>query len=49
MLLPGTEPRTAQHVPSRYTDYAIPVPWIDNIKMDYKKVGREGVNWIYVA
>jgi hypothetical protein len=49
MLLPGTEPRTTQHVAYRYTDYAIPAPWIDNIKMDYEKVGKEGVKWIYLA
>jgi hypothetical protein len=35
--LPETEPRTAQHVASRYTDYAIPAAWMNNIKMDYKK------------
>jgi hypothetical protein len=40
--LPETDPRTAQHVASRYTDYAIPAPWMDNIKMDYKKTRKGG-------
>jgi len=41
LLLPGNEPRTVQHVAGRYTGYAIPASWIDNIKMDYKKIGKE--------
>ena len=49
MLLPGTKLRNVQHVASRCTDYAISSSWIDNIKMDYKKVGKEGLNWIYLA
>jgi len=49
LLLPGTELRTVQRVASRYTDYDIPASWIDNIKMDCKKVRKEGLKWIYLA
>jgi hypothetical protein len=50
LTLPGLnlDLSVVQPVASRYTDCAIPAHrrWVHNIKMDFREIGWDGMDWI---